>query len=41
MSMDVKELPVYERIKKLRKERGWTQFDLAKKVDIDNNMIGY
>ena len=37
--MDTKKLPVYERIKLLRKSKGWTQNDLAGKIGTDARMI--
>ena len=37
--MNTKILPVYERIKLLRKSKGWTQHDLAEKMGTDARMI--
>jgi len=39
--MNTQKLPLPERIKKLRKEKGWKQSDLAEKTGIDRNMISY
>ncbi len=39
--MDIQKLPLAERIKDLRKERGWKQSDLSEKTGIDRNMISY
>lgn len=34
-------LPIYKRIKELRKEKGWTQSDLAQLLKVENKMISY
>ncbi|MCP4138565.1 MAG: helix-turn-helix transcriptional regulator [bacterium] len=39
--MNTTNLPFPERIKYLRKNKGWKQSDLAEKAGIDRNMISY
>ncbi len=39
--MENKKLPIHERLKELRKARGWTQNELAEKIDTDARMISH
>jgi len=41
VNMKAKNIPIHTRIKELRKEKGWTQSDLAKNLELENKMISY